>query len=169
MTILTKDKILEELRKGNIKIKSFKKENLGPASYDMSIGNEFRRFVKQGKPLLIDEHADYKKITKLVKTTNPFVLEPGESALGITKEELTLPDNICGWIQGRSRFARLGLMVHITASFIQPGVKNKQVLEFFNANPEPVAIKPGTRVCTIIFETCEGHAKYRGKFLNQKL
>ncbi|MFH0836596.1 MAG: dCTP deaminase [Candidatus Aenigmatarchaeota archaeon] len=167
--ILTRDEILKEIKNERIKIKPFRKKSLGPASYDMSIGNEFRTFIKTGKNLLIDEHADYKKITKIVRTTKPFILESGESALGITNEELTLPDNICGWIQGRSRFARLGLMVHITAAFIQPGVKNRQVLEFFNAHPESVAIKPGTRVCTVIFETCKGNARYKGKFLNQKL
>lgn len=51
-----------------------------------------------------------------------------------TKECITLSDNICGWINSRSRFARIGLMSHVTAPFISPGISNKQVLEIFNAS-----------------------------------
>lgn len=71
--------------------------------------------------------------------------------------------------EGRSRFARLGLSVHITASFINPGVRNQTVLEIFNASSLTLALKPGTKVCQMIFMTVEGEGEYRGNFNNQEL
>lgn len=58
-------------------------------------------------------------------------------------------------------------MVHMTASFMQPGVSNRQVLELNNVGPVPLAIYPGTAVCQFIFEECVGRARYQGRFQNQ--
>ena len=85
----------------------------------------------------------------------------------MTEENIKIADDICGWLEGRSRFARFGLMVHITASFIQPGVSNKQVLEMNNAGPMPIAIHPGIAICQIILEETVGTASYSGKFKSQ--
>jgi deoxycytidine triphosphate deaminase len=72
-------------------------------------------------------------------------------------------------IEGRSRFARLGLSVHITASFINPGANNQTVLEIFNASSLTLALYPGTKVCQMIFMTMEGQAHYNGIFQDQAL
>ena len=96
-------------------------------------------------------------------------MKPGELILGITKEKITLPGYLCGWLNSRSRYARLGLMVHITAPFIQPGVSNKQVLEIYNASPNNLELIPGERLCQLIFERCEGFIKYHGEFRKQTL
>ena len=87
--------------------------------------------------------------------------------MGMTLEKITLPDNICGRLEGRSRFARLGLLVHITASFMQPGISNHQVLEMYNASPFPLAIHPGTKICQFVFEYTVGEGHYRGRFARQ--
>jgi dCTP deaminase len=92
---------------------------------------------------------------------------PGETAHGLTRERITLPDDVCGWLQGRSRFARIGLMVHITASFMHPGIDNHQTLEMNNAGPMPLAIHPGIKICQFIFEELIGHGHYRGRFRDQ--
>ena len=115
------------------------------------------------------EKVDYKKITKIirVKDADYFLLMPGELVHGITKERLKLPDNLAGWIEGRSCYARIGLMIHVTAGLVQPGSNNKQVLEISNMSPMPIALYPGTRICQIVLETVKGKAKYRGKFKNQ--
>ena len=97
-----------------------------------------------------------------------FVLMPGETCHGLTRERIRLPNDLCGWLQGRSRFARLGLMVHITAAFIQPGIDNHQALEINNAGPMPLALRPGTRLCQFIFEQCVGEAKYTGRYRVQE-
>jgi dCTP deaminase len=169
--ILTRDAYLDEIKKGRIVITPFDKDMAGPGSYDLAIGNEFRYFKKAHTILDASEGADYREHTVLINKPDdePFIIMPGEAAHTITREKLKLPGDICGWLQGRSTYARLGLMVHITASFVQPGVNNRQVLEMFNASPVPLALKPGSRICHIIFGRCEGSAVYTGKFQEQDL
>ena len=58
-------------------------------------------------------------------------------------------------------------MVHITAAFIQPGIDNHQALEINNAGPMPLALRPGTRLCQFMFETCLGSARYVGRYREQ--
>jgi len=169
MPVLTKLPLLKEIRAGRIRITPFRRANLGPASYDLTLGSHFRFFKKPQSAMVVNESTDYRKITKLIRTKGPVTLMPGQLAQAITEEKITLPEDICGWLQGRSRFARLGLVVHITASFMQPGINNRQVLELFNAGPFPLTIKPGLRVCQFIFERCEGKAKYGGRFRGQRL
>jgi dCTP deaminase len=93
---------------------------------------------------------------------------PGESILGWTLEKITTPPSICGWLEGRSTFARVGLMVHISASFMQPGLDNNQCLEMTNFSPNPMLVMPGTRICQYVFQRTIGEARYEGKFRDQR-
>lgn len=169
--ILTGEAIRRAVENGEMEIDPFDPKHLGPGSYDLAISDEFRFFRKAHKILDVSEAVDYKEETVFVRATQeqPFIIMPGECAHTITEERIRLPGNICGWLQGRSTFARLGLMVHITAAFVQPGVNNRQVLEMFNASPVPLALKPGVRICQIIFQRCEGNSSYSGKFQGQEL
>ena len=97
-----------------------------------------------------------------------FVIKPGETILGITQEKITLASNLCGWLEGRSRFARLGLLVHISASFMQPGISNRQVLEISNMGAVSLRLHAGTKMCQFIFQKTIGQAKYSGRFVDQK-
>ena len=76
---------------------------------------------------------------------------------------------MCGWLGGRTRFARLGLIVHITAAFVQPGINNKQVLEIKNTSSNTLVLKPGGKFCQLIIERTEGKARYKGRFRKQEL
>ncbi|NTW58008.1 MAG: hypothetical protein HGA43_02425 [Nitrospirae bacterium] len=87
--------------------------------------------------------------------------------LGITKEKIALADTISGRLEGRSRFARSGLAVQVTAGFMHPGISNHQVLEIVNPGYAPLALYPGTRICQFIFERCDGHAISHGRFVQQ--
>jgi dCTP deaminase len=166
MAVLTKNEILKEIKKGNIKLAPFSPENIGPASVDLTLDNRFRVF--DHKTIILDEKTDYKKYSEL-KTANQIVLKPGDFILGITKEKISLAEDLCAWLGGRTRYARLGLLIHITAAFIQPGVDNRQVLEIKNISPNDLVVKAGTKVCQLIIERTEGKAKYKGKFKKQKL
>jgi len=167
MSILTKNEILKEIKKKNIKITPFDRSALGPGSIDLTLSNKFRVFKKLKKTLNVNEKLDYQNITKLV-TADSIVIKPGETILGITKEKITLASNICGWLEGRSRFARLGLLVHISASFMQPGISNRQVLEISNMGAVSLRLHAGTKICQFIFQKTIGRAKYSGKFVGQK-
>jgi len=161
--ILAKKVIEREIKSGNIKISPFSKKNLGPASYDLSVGNEFRVFNSFNKK----NQYNFIKLTRKIKT-NSIVLKPNEFILGITNENIKLSDNLCAWLTGRSSFARLGLIIDTTAPFIQPGVNNKQVFELKNVSPNPIVIKKGMKIAQIIFQRMEGKAKYKGKYKKQK-
>src|SRR5919197_6516790 len=108
MSILTRDEIISEIQKGTIKIEPFSIEQVGPASVDLHLSNEFRVFKKMRRPIKIKADTSYKNITEKITVNNHLILMPGEMMLGITREKITLPSNICGWLEGRSRFARLG-------------------------------------------------------------
>lgn len=168
--ILTHDKILQEIEKGNIKIKPFEASRVGAGSVDLCLANTFRRFKHHNQVFPVKENSDFEEITELVeiKQGDFLLLKPQETVLGITCERITLAPNLCAWLEGRSRFARLGLGVHITSGFIQPGIDNYQVLEITNLGPTPLGLYPGTAICQIIFQRCEGKARYQGKFAEQK-
>lgn len=166
--LLTKDIIKQELKEGRIKIEpTLPDDAIQVASVDLSLSNTFRVFQKAEGIIDVVESTDYKNITtEIVK--NVVLLSPGETILGVTKEKITLPGDICGWLEGRSRFARLGLLIHISAGLIQPGVSNHQVLEITNLGPSVLALHAGERICQLAFQRLEGNALYNGKFQGQE-
>jgi len=166
--ILTHDVILREIENKQIVIDPLSLDQVGPASIDLHLGDEIR--VMEGGPDVIDmiEDADYQLVTQVRHLDRPYILKPGETIHGITREHVRLPDNICGWLEGRSRFARLGLMIHVTSGFVAPGVANRQVLEMANVAGRPLAIHAGTRICQLVLQRAEGHAIYRGRFATQE-
>ncbi|MDI6737066.1 MAG: dCTP deaminase [Nanoarchaeota archaeon] len=160
MCVLSKDKILKLINKGKIKVEPFTPSNVGPASIDLRLGNEFRVF-KKGGAITADESVRQESFTNLVKAEK-ITLKPEEFVLAITEERITLPENTCGFLYGRTKFARLGIMVHATASFIQPGISNRQVLEIKNISPRPIALNHGLRICQLILMKVHGKGKYIG-------
>ena len=100
-------------------------------------------------------------------------IHPGELVLGATLESVNIPDDLVGWLDGRSSLARLGLMVHVTAGRIDPGWEGQIVLEFYNNGKLPLALRPGMVICAMSFETLSSpalrpynkreNAKYRGQ------
>jgi len=95
----------------------------------------------------------------IIADDKAFFLHPGELALAVTQESITLPANIVGWLDGRSSLARLGLMVHVTAHRIDPGWSGNIVLEFFNSGKLPLALKPGMKIGAISFEVLSDFAE----------
>jgi len=162
--ILTRDVILREIAAGRLSIEPFDPRQIGPASIDLHLGDEIR--VMAGGPDVIEvtEDADYRACSRLQRLDGPYVLKPGETIHGITRERLHLPPDIGGWLEGRSRFARLGLMIHVTSGFVAPGVATRQVLEMSNVAGRPLVIHAGVAICQIVLQRCEGQAVYAGRF-----
>ena len=167
MGVLTREEILKEIERGTLVIDPFEQGQVGPGSIDLRLGNEFRVFKKLRNALTVDDHISLEALTERMVVEDSFTLMPGETVLGMTQERIKLPANLCGWLEGRSRFARIGLVIHMTASFVQPGVNNRQVLEIGNLAPFPMVLKPGVRICQIILERTEGEALYEGAFKEQ--
>jgi dCTP deaminase len=169
MGVLIGKEIEKALRQKLITIEPLDPSQIGPGSIDLTLGNDFRVFRKRSKTYHVKNESDFQDITRgvHVKDGGSIVIKPGEMVLGITKEKITLADTVSGRLEGRSRFARFGLAVHVTAGFMHPGISNHQVLEIVNLGHAPLALYPGTRICQFIFERCEGRAKYRGRFEKQ--
>lgn len=167
--ILCGDELVKLIKNKIIGIDPLTEVSIGPASVDLTLDKELRIFDKIEGSLPVASSTDYREITHKVIIEDRYIIKPKELVLGITKEKITLPDNICAWLNSRSRFARLGLMVHITAPFIQPGISAKQVLEIYNAGSNNLELIPGEKLCQVIFQECKGKAKYKGIFQNQEL
>ncbi|MDO7085774.1 dCTP deaminase [Pseudocolwellia sp. AS88] len=151
-------------------------------SVDIRLGNEFRVFKEHTAPY-IDLSGPKPEMQKAMNSVmsdeitiadgEAFFLHPGELALAVTYESVTLPDDIVGWLDGRSSLARLGLMVHVTAHRIDPGWSGQIVLEFYNSGKLPLALRPKMKIAALNFETMSSSAlrpynkrddaKYRGQ------
>jgi len=166
MSVLTHDVLLQEMAAGTIKITPFTPDQLGPASIDLHLDSTFWLFENRHTVHEVSEVSDFELLTRKVDGEG-VLLQSGETILGLTTERITLAPSLCGWLEGRSRFARLGLAVHVTAGFLQPGIDNRQVLEMTNLGPTPLMLRPGVRVCQLVVERCEGEAVYQGRFAVQ--
>lgn len=173
MTILSRDEIKAHVASGDIRIEPYDEKAVGAASVDLRISRWFRRLVRKSDPIEVRPDVDYRSrsITELVEVPEDGFLEvaPRETVLGITYERIGLADNICGWFEGRSRFARLGLLVHISAGFMQPGTYNNQVLEISNMGPRFLRLYPMISICQFVFQKMNGHASHGGRFSTQTI
>jgi dCTP deaminase len=169
MSVLTRDAILRELSSGRLRLEPFDVEQVGPASIDLHLGEGLRIPVENGnEPIEVTDDSKVDLATRVIPFDRPHLLLPGQTVHGITRERIFLPPDVCGWLEGRSRIARLGLTVHVTSGFVQPGVSNHQVLEMSNVSGRPLLIHPGIRICQIVLQRCEGEAVYSGQFAEQR-
>ncbi|MDG6777712.1 dCTP deaminase [Thiomicrorhabdus sp. zzn3] len=155
--------IIQHLKVGKITIDPQPKpEKIKGISVDLRLDNRFRVFNDHTAPF-IDLSGPRDEVQKIMDTVmgeeilipegEAFFLHPGELALAATYESVTIPDDLVGWLDGRSSLARLGLMVHVTAHRIDPGWNGQIVLEIFNSGKLPLALRPGMDICAINFET----------------
>jgi len=168
MAVLTRDVLLREIESGRLGIDPFDVDQVGPASIDLALGEEIRVMDPGPDPIPIRDDVDYRLLTRPLALGDGYRLAPGQTIHGITREVISLPPDLCGFLEGRSRFARLGLMIHVTSAFVQPGVANRQVLEMSNLSGHPMQLLPGARVCQMVVMRTEGAARYRGRFWDQR-
>eukprot|EP01118_Nematostelium_gracile_P016154 TRINITY_DN6628_c0_g1_i1.p1 TRINITY_DN6628_c0_g1~~TRINITY_DN6628_c0_g1_i1.p1 ORF type:complete len:172 (+),score=45.47 TRINITY_DN6628_c0_g1_i1:119-634(+) len=171
MSVLSQEKIFEAIEKGLIEITPYDKNAVNCASIDLTLSNEFRFFQPGLSVIPVTEETNYQDITTKItlKQGESYLLLPGQACLGITEERVKLAPEICGLLEGRSRFARLGLFVHITAGFMNPGINNRQVLEIYNASNNALQLWPGTKICQFIFMKLDGQGTYQGRFQKNDL
>jgi dCTP deaminase len=161
--------IIAALEQGKIVIDPRPEDDkISGVTLDLHLGARFRVFSSHAIPY-INLSGSREEVNRAVEKVmgdevvldqeNTFVLHPGELALGITAETVTLPDDLVGWLDGRSSLARLGLMVHVTAHRIDPGWQGNIVLEFFNSGKLPLALRPGMAIGAMSFETLSNPAK----------
>jgi dCTP deaminase len=162
--LLSDKDIKKYIKSRKIKIKpkpNFEKQ-LGPASLDIRLGYEFLVFNYSQKTYVDPKNPEtFKNLTtfiKLKKNEN-FVLQPRQFVLASTLEEIELPDDIAAKIEGRSSWGRLGLIVHSTAGYIDPGFKGKLTLELNNIGMLPILLYPEVKICQLAFELLSSPAE----------
>ncbi|MFA5108821.1 MAG: dCTP deaminase [Candidatus Micrarchaeia archaeon] len=126
---------------------------IGGASVDLTLEGKFWVFKKEvlGKKIIDLDKTHFSDSIEEHKW-NFIILEPGAMCHGITREKIRLAPDIMGTLEGRSKYARMGLAVHVTSALVQPGSDNHQVLEIVNMAPFPIKISEGMRISQIVFE-----------------
>ena len=174
--ILSDGTIRRLLAEGRIAIEPMDLTLVQPASVDVRLGDRFLVF-RRHTTTDIDPWQTNDNLMEPVTVPEgqPFILHPGEFVLGTTHERLTLPDDVVARIEGKSSLGRLGLLIHATAGFIDPGWTNGQItLELSNVAPLPIRLWPGMKIAQLSFiqmdapaERPYGHPELGSKYQGQ--
>lgn len=150
--ILSDVSIRAAVELGRIAIDPFDPAMVQPSSIDVRIDRYYRVFQNH-RYAFIDPKQPQPDLTVEVATEvdHPFVLHPGEFVLGSTLEVVTLADDIVARLEGKSSLGRLGLLIHSTAGFVDPGFEGHLTLELSNVATLPIAIYPGMRIGQLSF------------------
>ena len=150
--ILSDRSIREELAAGRIEIDPLDETSIQPSSVDLRLDHFFRVFLNHTTPV-IDVKQDLGELTREIEIDegDAFILHPGEFVLGSTLERVGLPDDLVARIEGKSSLGRLGLLIHSTAGFIDPGFNGHVTLELSNVASLPITLYPEMRVGQVSF------------------
>ncbi|MEN3282125.1 MAG: dCTP deaminase [Solirubrobacteraceae bacterium] len=151
-SVLSDGTIRRLVAEGHVRIDPWDDTMVQPASIDLRLGTSFRVFHNH-RLTAIDLADPPRNLTELVEVRDDesFVIHPGEFVLGRTEEHVELPDDIVARIEGKSSLGRLGLIVHATAGFVDPGFKGTLTLEITNLTRVPIILWPGKPIAQLSF------------------
>lgn len=168
--VLSDRTIREQLAAGRLVIEPFDEALLQPSSVDVRVADRFRVFHNSRRPF-IDVREPTDDLTEVVEVGagDRFILHPGEFVLGSTLERVALPDDLVARLEGKSSLGRLGLLIHSTAGYVDPGFDGTITLELSNVARLPISIHPGMAIGQISFlqMTTPVDRPYRGKYQGQ--
>ena len=152
MSVLADRDIRTELESGRVRIEPYDPADLQPSSVDLHLDRSFRVF-RNNRYAFIDPRQPQPDLTELlaIEGDDPFILHPGEFVLGQTLEWVELPDDLVSRLEGKSSLGRLGLLIHSTAGYVDPGWKGNLTLELSNVANLPIALYYGMRIGQISF------------------
>jgi dCTP deaminase len=149
--VLSDRTITRLIDEGRIVIDPYDPSLMQPASLDVRVDRLFRVFRNSRYPY-IDVKREQEDLTELVEVgEEAFILHPGEFVLGSTLERIRLPDDLVARLEGKSSLGRLGLLIHSTAGFIDPGWDGHVTLELSNVANLPITIFPGMKIGQLSF------------------
>lgn len=150
--ILSDRSIKAAIEAGRIVIDPYDPVMVQPSSIDVRVDRYFRVFENHRYPF-IDPKRSQPDLTQEVATEvdHPFILHPGEFVLGSTLEVVGLADDVVARLEGKSSLGRLGLLIHSTAGFVDPGFEGHLTLELSNVATLPIAIYPGMKIGQLSF------------------
>jgi dCTP deaminase len=152
MAVLSDRDIRAAMQAGRVRIDPYDASCLQPSSVDLHLDADFRVFRNNRYPY-IDVRAEQPDLTELVTIAEdePFILHPTEFVLGQTLEWVEIPDDLVARIEGKSSLGRLGLLIHSTAGYVDPGFKGNLTLELSNVANLPIALYRGMKIGQISF------------------
>jgi dCTP deaminase len=173
--ILSDRDIRAEVAAGRIVIDPFSPDAVQPSSVDLHIDRRFRVFRNTRYPY-IDVRVEQPDLTELVEIGDePFILHPGEFVLGSTLERVSLPDDLVARLEGKSSLGRLGLLIHSTAGYVDPGWDGNLTLELSNVANLPITLYHGMKIGQISFQRMSspveigyGDARIGSKYRGQR-
>jgi dCTP deaminase len=154
MPVLSDRTIKELLKAGRIVVDPLDLDAIQPASIDLRLDDAFRVFNTDARRY-IDVREPAHGLTQVVRISHdePFIVQPGDFCLAGTLESVSLPDDLVARIDGRSSLGRLGLLVHATAGYVDPGWTGRLTLELSNQSHMPIALYYAMRIAQISFFT----------------
>lgn len=152
--------IYAAVKDGTITVEPFEPKHVQPASLDLRLGDTFLVF-KRSTASVIDVKEPIEGLMEeiVLLSDEPFVLHPGEFVLGVTYEKVGLSNGVVGQLNGKSSLGRLGIIIHATAGFIDPGNVLKPTLELSNIGQLPVKLYPMMLIAQIAFTRLETPAE----------
>jgi dCTP deaminase len=159
-SVLSDGTIRRLVEAGRILIDPWDPELVQPASVDLRLGNSFRVFHNH-RVTAIDLREPPTNLTEQVEigADEPFAIHPGEFVLGRTLEQVALPEDVVARIEGKSSLGRLGLIVHATAGFVDPGFRGTLTLEITNLTRVPIKLYSGLLIAQLSFMTLDAPAE----------
>jgi dCTP deaminase len=150
--ILSDRDIRAAISSGAVGIEPFDDAGVQPSSVDLRVDRFFRTFHNARHPY-IDVKKPMDDLTELVEVAEDeaFILHPGEFVLGSTQEYVRLPDDLVARLEGKSSLGRLGLLIHSTAGYVDPGFEGHLTLELSNVANLPITIYPSMKIGQISF------------------
>lgn len=151
MSILS-DKHIRSYQSVHDLVTPFVDSNVGPASIDLTLGQEFK-WIEMESPWDMYSRTQDNPLDSLY-------MNPGQFVLATTAETVKIPRDIVAQVNGKSSWARKGLIVHTTAGFIDPGFEGQITLELKNVGHETLVLTPGVRICQLVFTTLTSPAVF---------
>jgi dCTP deaminase len=149
--ILSDIDIMRAITDGDLSIEPCDISNVEPASVDLRMGDELVKVSAEKSDDVVRLDANGSEQNYQYTPVSNMTIRPGEFYLATTKERVELPDTLCANVLGRSSLGRLGISVHQTAGYIDPGFNGQITLELTNHGPQPVQLREGLRICQIVF------------------
>ena len=161
VSVLSDGTIRRLVDAGRIKVDPWDPGMIQPASIDLRLGDSFRVFHNH-RARAIDLRDPPRNLTEqiVLGDDEPFVVHPGEFVLARTEEHVAIPDDIVARIEGKSSLGRLGLIVHATAGFVDPGFKGTLTLEITNLTRVPIKLYAGLPIAQLSFMALDAPAEH---------
>jgi dCTP deaminase len=159
--ILSDGTLRRLLAEGRLVVDPLSDGQIQPASIDVRLDSTFLAFRRHTITSIDPRDLDADLMEPVIVPEGaPFILHPGEFVLGTTLERLTLPDDVVARVEGKSSLGRLGLLIHATAGFVDPGWANGQItLELSNVAPLPIKLWPGMKIGQLSFMQMDAPAE----------